>query len=135
MVYQSLITTVFWHTSPFMKPFVTVPSSFSNSTSYVITKSRNHGAVVASMSRSRSSGAVSFKGFSSQNSISSIFSLREFIPLNVSDLIVFYTNTHSFIFQIIQNMFTGLCKNCFHLHETALQLFLLFGTNIIFFQR
>ena len=49
--------------------------------------------------------------------------------------IVFYTDTHwySFIFQIIQKMFTGLCENCFHLHETALQLFLLFGTNIIFF--
>ena len=31
-------------------------------------------------------------------------------------------------------MFTGLnCESCFHLHETALQLFLLFGTNIIFF--
>ena len=30
-------------------------------------------------------------------------------------------------------MFTGLCENCFHLHETALQLFLLFGTKIIFF--
>ena len=97
MVYHSLITTAFWHTSPFMKPFVTVPSSFSNSTSYVITKSRNHGAVVASMSRSRSSGAVSFKGFSSQNSISSIFSFQEFIPLNVSDLIVF-TLIHTVLF-------------------------------------
>ena len=30
-------------------------------------------------------------------------------------------------------MFTGLCENCFHPHETALQLHLLFGTNIIFF--
>ena len=30
-------------------------------------------------------------------------------------------------------MFTGLCENCFHPHETALQPHLLFGTNIIFF--
>ena len=86
-VIREWFITVLWHTSPFfgMKPFVTVPSSFSSSASYVITKSRNHGAIVASISRSRSSSAVSLKGFSSQSSVSSVFSFQEFIPLNVSN--------------------------------------------------
>ena len=92
-VIREWFITVLWHTSPFfgMKPFVTVHSSFSSSASYVIAKSRNHGAIVASISRSRSSGTVSFKGFSSQNSVSSVFSFQEFIPLNVSN---FYCLLH-----------------------------------------
>ena len=107
MVYHSLIPTVFWHTSPFfgMKPFVTVPSSFSSSASYVITKSRNRGVnFTVKVFR------CSFKGFSSQSSVSSVFSFQEFFPLNVSN---FYCLLHwytQFYFLNIKKILQGFAK-------------------------
>ena len=98
-VIREWFITVLWHTSPFfgMKPFVTVPSSFSSSASYVITKSRNHGAVVASISRSRSSGAVHLRGFLHRILFQVYFPSKSLFLSTWVIFLVFYTDTNSFI--------------------------------------
>ena len=92
--------------------------------------SRNHGAIVASMKKNFFHGLWArsyFKGFSTPKCCS----FQVFFLLNVwTFFIVFYNNKHSFIFFILQG-FNYLINhprgNCFHLHDTAPQLFQLFG--------